>query len=286
MQNSSPTQTTPPAIVQLMASDASASDARASDARASARFDRFLGVSQRVKGWFHDTSAAVWDSLLEHQARLGLRGNLLEIGVWEGKSAGLMAMHARADERCVLVDCELKIEKIQQTLHQLPIVQGLKVDALEEDSTELWNHALLHDGYRRYRWLHIDGEHTARAVRNDLEIAHRLLGKEGIVAIDDFFSWLYPQITESVMRYLREFPDNFSLFLCGFNKAYLARPHFVHQYLEFCHERLPAALELRGQTVTVAKTTFAGEMNTFGVGPRMQDRALRGPDWEPDKIYR
>lgn len=32
------------------------------------------------------------------------KGNLLEIGVWKGKSAGLLAMHCAPEEACVLVD--------------------------------------------------------------------------------------------------------------------------------------------------------------------------------------
>ena len=105
-----------------------------------------------------------------------------------------------------------------------------------------------------------------------------------MLVVDDFFSWLYPQVTEAVLRYVSQFPDDFTLFLCGYNKAYLARTHFAHRYLAFCAEQLPEALTARGLETTVAKTTYPSEMNTFGVGPVFQDLTRRGPDWEPDTL--
>lgn len=73
------------------------------------------------------------------------------------------------------------------------------------------------------------------------------------------------------------------MFLCGYNKAYLARPHFVHKYLELCGEELGRQLEERGLEVSLARTTYPAEMNTFGIGDR-QGAPLRGPDWEPGVI--
>lgn len=253
---------------------------------AQARFQRFLERTEKVAGWFYPQSAAIWDGFLEHQTRLGVLGDLLEIGVWEGKSAGMMALHARSGECCLLVDCDLKEKKIEQTMQRLAIMEGVVIQGLHMDSVNLWNTDLMQRSARSMRWIHIDGEHTGRAMRNDLELANKLLSDKGILVIDDFFSWLYPQITEAVMRYVREFPEQFALYLVGFNKAYLARPHFVHHYLDYCHHQLPAALALRGQVAMVSKTTYAAEMNTFGVGPRFQDVALRGPDWDQQTIPR
>lgn len=50
------------------------------------------------------------------------------------------------------------------------------------------------------------------------------------------------------------------MFLCGYNKAYLARPHFVHKYLELCGEELGRQLEERGLEVSLARTTYSAEM--------------------------
>ncbi|QDU84468.1 hypothetical protein Pla163_15780 [Planctomycetes bacterium Pla163] len=248
------------------------------------RFERYMQIHGSIDGWFSRESAAIWDSLLEFQAADGVRGNMLEIGVWEGKSAALTAMHARPGETVHLADLDLKIEPIQRALGAARPEPGVEFTTIAGDSRDLNVSPLVAEEFGRHRFIHIDGEHTARAVTNDLALANQLLAPQGVVVVDDFFSWLYPQITEAVLRYVRQFPDDFALFLCGYNKAYLARPHYVHRYLEACATRLPAQLEARGVVSTIAKTTYPAELNTFGIGPRFQEMPLRGPDWDPKTI--
>ncbi len=246
--------------------------------------DAYRRIAGGIEGWFFDGAIAVWDSLLAWQQRRRIGGNLLEIGVHHGKSAALMAMHAEPGQKVVLVDYELKPGPIEQALQAAQPAPGVEFVTVHGDSRDLPTSPLANATRRSYRWIHIDGEHTGGAVSSDLATANQLLAKNGVVVVDDFFSWLYPQVTESVLRHVREHPDDLALFLCGFNKAYLARPHFVHEYLRFCAEELPNALAARGQQATVGKTTFPAEMNTFGVGPRFQDKALRGPDWDDSTI--
>ena len=48
-------------------------------------------------------------------------------------------------------------------------------------------HPFVREAARDFRWIHIDGEHTAQAVSNDLAIAETLLSDRGILVLDDFF---------------------------------------------------------------------------------------------------
>jgi SAM-dependent methyltransferase len=241
-------------------------------------------ITAGIEGWFGDGAIAVWDSLLAFQRRERVSGHMLEIGVHHGKSAALLAMYAEPGTKVLLVDHGLKTAQIEKSLMAARPAPGVEFVTVHGDSRELAVNPLVSETFRAHRWIHIDGEHSAGAVTSDMRIANQLLAKEGVLVIDDFFSWLYPQVTEAVLRYVRQNPDDFALFLCGFNKAYLARPHFAHRYLAFCAEELPGALEARGQDTTVGKTTFPAEMNVFGVGPRFQGKALRGPDWEDTVI--
>jgi len=257
---------------------------RPSTADAAPIHGAYRRIAGGIEGWFSDGSIAVWDALLAWQQRRRIQGNLLEIGVHHGKSAALMAMYAEPGQKVVLVDYELKPGPIERALQAANPAPGVEFLTVHGDSRDLPASQLATATRRSYRWIHIDGEHTGGAVTSDLGTANQLLAKDGVVVVDDFFSWLYPQVTESVLRYVRERPDDFALFLCGFNKAYLARPHFVHECLRMCAEELPDALAVRGLQATVGKTTFPAEMNTFGVGPRFQDKALRGPDWDDQTI--
>lgn len=247
-------------------------------------YSAYLRITGGIEGWFGEGAIAVWDSLLDFQRRAGVQGHMLEIGVHHGKSAALMAMYAQPGSKVLLVDHALKAPKIERALAAAQPAAGVEFVTAQCDSRQLGVNPLVVQTYRQHRWIHIDGEHSAGAVSNDMRIANQLLASDGVLVIDDFFSWLYPQVTEAVLRYVRQNPDDFALFLCGFNKAYLARPHFVHNYLQFCAAELPEALAARGQETTVGKTTYPAEMNVFGVGPRFQGKALRGPDWEDNLV--
>ena len=192
-----------------------------------------------------------------------------------------MAIHSDPTrEVCVLVDKYLEEAQVVAALKGVYENLGDSFQLLRMDSRDLHTDPLMVDGFERFRWIHIDGEHSARAVINDLTIANSLLADGGIVCVDDYFNWLYPQVTEAVNRHVRENPDQFALFLCGYNKAYLARPHHVHRWLEYCQGELAQDLESRGVEATLAKTTLPAEMNTFGMGPRFEGQAMRGPDWD------
>ncbi len=248
------------------------------------RFQDYLAVHSVTEGWFRLESAAIWDALLARQKTAGIEGHLLEIGVWHGKSAALLASHLNtAMETCVLVDLHMERERVEETLNRTDADLSA-VRLLPTDSRRLPLDPLMVEGFRAFRWIHIDGEHTGDAVTNDMAVANSLLSADGVVVVDDFFSWMYPQITEAVFRYVRANPDHFALFLCGFNKAYLARPHRSHEWLAFCRDGLSVALEARDVETTLSKTTYPGEMNVFGIGPRGHGRAQRGPDWDPDTI--
>lgn len=241
----------------------------------------FRVLASDIEGWFSDSAAALWDSLLAWQSGNGITGNMLEIGVHHGKSAALMAMHARPGEMVLLADYYLQTARVQTALQAAKPASGVEFVAIRGDSRKLPNNPTVLATHRSHRWIHIDGEHTASAVTADLRVADTLLANEGVVVVDDFFSWMYPQITEAVFRYIRSRPDDLALFLCGFNKAYLARPLHVHRYLQYCAERLPTAMATRNIGATVAKTTMPTESVTFGIGPKQGESELRGPDWDP-----
>lgn len=250
-----------------------------------AKFKQHLELHRTTEGWFRDEAAATWDALLCFQERKGIIGNMLEIGVWHGKSASLLVRHANPiAETCVLLDMQLAEKELRETILRVRPEIDDTIMLLSADSRRLHADSLLVDGFSSFRWIHIDGEHTSSAIISDLKAADALLDKGGIVCIDDFFNWLYPQVTDGVFTYIRDHPEQFALFLCGYNKAYLARPHHVRELLSFCKDGLNEELEARGVEATLGKTTHPAEMNTFGMGARWEGKALRGPDWDQDDI--
>jgi len=138
----------------------------------------------------------------------------------------------------------------------------------------------------RYRWIHIDGGHNVRLFLNDLKLAHELAAEDAVVSVDDIYNWAYPQLTEQLMHYVREHPEQFILFLNGFNKAYLARPAHVRRYLDHCYHNLIDEMEANADVkACLAKSDHPEVLDGFGIGDRHNDgRKHRGRDEDLDRI--
>ena len=164
-------------------------------------FEKIDTIFSTVKGYTQRPALALWDILLGHQQRVGTVGNLCEIGVGYGLTATVAATYLRPDEKLILVDYP---GRFRQTVEDAVIAHA----GAEAWRAVEWN-AMDSREFRRgmtaaelgpVRWFHIDGEHTDEAVSNDLDMAHDLLGRDGIVCMDDFFSMRYIQVTQALFR--------------------------------------------------------------------------------------
>lgn len=244
-----------------------------------APFFQYRSHYARLDGWLRIESAATWSCLFALQGERRVHGDLLEIGVFKGKSAALIALHARPEETFVLVDRVMRREAIDA-------VQGIRPNRnvfVNDSSQNLGANESVLSG--SYRWIHIDGEHTAHAVAHDLEMTAQLLATDGIICLDDFMYASYPQITMAAFRFLEQQKGAFTLFLCGFNKGYICRVDAARPHLEYLRDRVLEDLERRDVTeVTLCKTTDPDDMNCFGLIPKHRQFRSRGPDWAPGEI--
>jgi hypothetical protein len=240
--------------------------------------DQFRRSFADVPGWFNEPDICIWDSLLTFQSRSMVQGNFLEIGVWMGRSALLSTLHSSKGEQCVFVDLTPKDE----AKAMLSSIRDSGLHFLHANSRNLVPEMLPASESPSYRWIHIDGEHTGAAVAHDLALASSLLGERGIIAIDDFFAPVYPQITFAVIDYIRANPESVTMFLCGFSKGYLCRPGDTHWLLEYIATELSDDMVARGSPpFTLFKTADPLDLNCFGIDQRRSKDAFRGPDNNP-----
>jgi hypothetical protein len=245
------------------------------------RLDQFRRSFADVPGWFQMPAICIWDSLLTLQSRSKVRGNLLEIGVWMGRSALLSTLHSSKDEECVFVD-PLPTREARANLET---IRDSGLHFVDDSSRNLVPEMLPGSVPPSYRWIHIDGEHTGVAVAHDLALASRLLGERGIIVIDDFFAPAYPQITFAAIDYLHANPKSLMMFLCGFNKGYLCHPSDGRWMLDYVARELSDDLIARGSPpFTLFKTTDPLDLNCFGIDQRRTEYAFRGPDNDPDLL--
>jgi len=167
--------------------------------------DRYAAVSgpvprklDDVPGWLTLADKMLFAWLLDRQSRTQIPGDLLEIGVYQGKSAIHMGQFRRPGEQmtvCDLFDCagdELSIHpgarQAYSTLTQDTFERNYLAfhDELPAIVRGLSETIVDHVAALSCRFVHIDGSHMYEHVRADMLSARSLLRPDGIVAFDDY----------------------------------------------------------------------------------------------------
>ncbi|MFE5214617.1 MULTISPECIES: class I SAM-dependent methyltransferase [unclassified Streptomyces] len=160
-----------------------------------------------VPGWFPVLDQLLFDWLLNRQEAAGMRGDLLEIGVYLGKSAIFTGRHRRPGEKYTV--CDLFEGEAPDDANRAESAKSYS--ALTRGRFEA-NYRAFHDELPRVlqgpsslvaaeveprscRFVHVDGSHLYEHVRDDIGAAHELLGPEGIVVLDDFRSEHTPGVS-------------------------------------------------------------------------------------------
>lgn len=169
-----------------------------------------------IPGWFSADDARVFAWISQLQGQRDLTGDLLEIGVYRGKSAVLLGHLVRGGERLVL--CDLFDQPVTPS-GALPDRSAATVEsAWYPDATrrgflatygryharppivyqcpsdELANH----ENVRTFRMIHIDGSHSYDTVRSDIGLAATMLVPQGLVILDDYRSFHTPGVSAAV----------------------------------------------------------------------------------------
>jgi hypothetical protein len=168
------------------------------DSRLLPTIDEYLAhMHELVLGWFEDVDAAVFRAIDDAQGAGGVKGDLLEIGTYLGKSAILLGYLLRPQERLVVCDLFTNEDLNPDLDADAPFYGQLSRVAFEENysrfhrrpptviersSTELADEGL----ERSFRIVHVDGSHRFDVVRQDISTALDLVVDGGIVVIDDY----------------------------------------------------------------------------------------------------
>jgi hypothetical protein len=159
----------------------------------------YLSVKDSVPGWFLDIDARLFLGVNALQIGRGIRGNVLEIGAYYGKSAILLGYFLQPGERLVISDTFEHTEALtaegmaehvtyHATLRQEEFERQYRrfhptlPEFIVGPSAQLDRNALA----RQFRLIHVDGGHEYEVVREDILTARALLGDGGIVIFDDW----------------------------------------------------------------------------------------------------
>jgi hypothetical protein len=160
-----------------------------------------------VPGWFPVLDQVLFEWFLSRQESAGTRGDLLEVGVYMGKSAIFVGRHRRPGEKYTVCDLfEGDAPDAANRAESTKSYSALTRRVFEE------NYLSFHDELPRVlqgpsslvpaeveprscRFVHIDASHLYEHVHGDIGAAHDLLLPDGIVVLDDFRSEHTPGVS-------------------------------------------------------------------------------------------
>jgi hypothetical protein len=177
-----------------------------------AGLDAFLATGfDRIRGFSSRFSAAVCGHLMGRQTALGVTGDMIEIGAFEGRFFAALGLMMTPGELALGIDTFSWPDAATETRFLKNCADaGLpdgryaswKVDSRAIAPGEL--RARLPSGAARF--VHIDGEHSDECLRHDLELAQAVLHPEGIIALDDMLHPGYPALIVTVIEFLTRHP--------------------------------------------------------------------------------
>ena len=252
-------------------------------------FHKIADAVQRIEGMFSPFSIAVMDMMLSFQESLALKGDILEIGTYKGKSAALLGRHLRDEERLVLVD-------IASLLNPAAIEPFKdRTDFILSDSSKIRDVLPRYrDRHQTFRVIHIDASHGYEETFRELAIANELLAPLGIISLDDFTNLNYSQNIAAIFKYLYTAGSDLMMLLTTDEKGYLCRKDCFDLYADLILRRSIAELKSRDIDAVLARTAYGLEYKAFyvrGRGPgetgsfyglEIYSRQIAG-DYSPDR---
>jgi hypothetical protein len=163
-----------------------------------------------VDGWFYDADVKLFSDLLACQRTEDIRGDLLEIGTYQGKSAILMGYGLRDDEQLVI--CDLFSAVMDHA--DIPLIPRQQYSGLEQQqflanwdrfhtrrpTLEVCESSELDLGDRVLRFIHIDGCHSYQCVVKDISLAVTHTAKRGVIAMDDYRGVETPGVAAAIWQ--------------------------------------------------------------------------------------
>lgn len=183
-----------------------------------------------IPGWFYYIDEFLFKLLLNHQNKLNIPGNLLEVGVYHGKCFTFMHQFLKNDEKIIGIDVENFFLETQQKYDLYNNVDFRIIDSINFPNLNIDN----------IRFCHIDAAHNFENVYNDIKNTYKSLNYYGgIMVLDDFNTINY--LNSIIAAYYKIiFIDKLDLcpFLISDNKIYLSNRRYANLYYNFLNANI------------------------------------------------
>lgn len=204
-----------------------------------------------VEGWVEPEMMSVVFSVDAFQRRRNFQGGALEIGVHHGRFFIALANLVDDDQPLVAVDIfedqKLNIDKSgsgnrDQFLTNIrkfsnKAAESVSLVAADSLGLNVGPSSPLAPG--KFRFVSIDGGHTATHTFNDLLLAEKLISDGGVVFLDDILHMHWLGVMEGFMRYRQCSPGILTPFLVTGSKLMLCSLSHHFAYAEFFSKHFP-----------------------------------------------
>ena len=195
----------------------------------------------KTEGFLHPIDAMVLLGLSLFQRSRGIRGGIVEIGVFYGRSFSLLARTLQPGrEKALAIDLfdigvrqgldSKQLESFKRTMSDAGVLDA-DYSAWAANSRNLAADTIL-EAVGRVRLFSIDGGHEKPDVDHDCALAMASLHPEGAIAFDDFFNAQYPDVTCSILDFINASSGKMRPFCLTRNKLYVCRDSAYPGYME------------------------------------------------------
>ena len=175
--------------------------------------DRYLSKNyEQVRGMSSRFAAAICGHLIARQTELGIGGELVEIGTFEGRFFIAMALGLAPGEKALGIDrFDWPNAGVEGRFLANCAAHGIARELFvswKADSREITSDSLRDKlGQKPIRFVHIDSHHSRDCLTNDLELVHPLLHRDGLICLDDMLHPGYPMMASAVFDYFARHPE-------------------------------------------------------------------------------
>ena len=167
-------------------------------------YDSVFGMSSQF-------AAIIAGRVMKRQSELGISGHMAEIGTFEGRFFIAMALALQPGERGVGIDTfEWPSPKVRDKLHAHMARLGVRtgdMTILTANSENLGPADISRPLGGPVRFSHIDGDHTPKALKHDLDLAYAVMHPKGVVCLDDMLHPGFPLLVVALHEWLKAHPD-------------------------------------------------------------------------------
>lgn len=161
--------------------------------------DALTYIVGRVQGWWDPRLIPFYNAIRHFHLEDSVRGNLMEIGSYHGRSFLPLALMARDTERAVAVDDGSYADDALATLRKHADTIGIPsrlVATYGSDSSRAdraW--------FGSCRVCSVDGDHTVNGTYRDIDLCASILVPRGVLIVDDVWNPAWPSVTEGLYRW-------------------------------------------------------------------------------------